>query len=404
MFLLTFHSLLVFGLTMALVALILWRTLSRSDDPTGLVTRWLLSLGVAGVAGWLVTRAFHYGGLAAAEGGMVAGFATAMVVAGLAAGVGIFLGALWAPHVANFVAGLLTNSLDGGAADEEPPPLYAIARARRKQGRREEALAEVRAQLSRHPQDCEGLLLLAEMQAEDCGDLEAAEDAVETLLAVPDLLPGSAALALNRLADWKLKRGRDEAGAREALERVVRDYPGTEQSHYARQRLAHLEGAAQQLEAQAQRAPIHLERHEEYVGLREDFQGLKAPETDPTQTATQLVQHLARYPDDCEARERLARCYLEEFHRSDLAVGEIEQLLADAGQPARQRAHWYHLLADVHVKGTGDERGARRALESIIEQYPKQAAAENARQRLARLGLELRARREGTVVRFGARA
>jgi len=53
------------------------------------------------------------------------------------------------------------------------------------------------------------------------------------------------------------------------------------------------------------------------------------------------------------------------------------------------------------MKFAGDYEAARAALERIIELYPKFAPAENARQRIAHLRLELKGRENKEAVKLG---
>src|SRR5687768_5676627 len=75
--------------------------------------------------------------------------------------------------------------------------------------------------------------------------------------------------------------------------------------------------------------------------------------------------------------------------------------IAQLGQPMKNVAHCLNLLADVHMKYAADYDSARVALERIIELYPKFAAAENARQRIAHLRLELKAHENKEAVKLG---
>ena len=83
----------------------------------------------------------------------------------------------------------LTSAIDGGDEEPEPRPFYSIARAQRKKGRLREALAEVRKQLDKFPDDYEGTILLAELLAEDLNDLPGAELTIHRLCSQADLPP-----------------------------------------------------------------------------------------------------------------------------------------------------------------------------------------------------------------------
>ena len=115
-------------------------------------------------------------------------------------------------------------------------------------------------------------------------------------------------------------------------------------------------------------------------------------ETPPEEETGQLVGHLRQYPNDMEARERLATLYAEHYQRIELARAELEQLLAMKGAPPRKRAAWLNRLADFEITLAENEAGARAALQRIIDANPKSAAAEQARVRMNVLGREMKAR------------
>jgi hypothetical protein len=93
--------------------------------------------------------------------------------------------------------------------------------------------------------------------------------------------------------------------------------------------------------------------------------------------------------------------YVEHYGRLDLAADQLEQIIAQAGQPMKNIAHCLNLLADIHVKFAADYEAAKAAPERIVELYPRFAVAENARQRIAHLRLELKAHDKKEAVRLG---
>ena len=86
----------------------------------------------------------------------------------------------------------------------------------------------------------------------------------------------------------------------------------------------------------------------------------------------------------------------------DLAADQVEQLLSQPNVPAKHVVHWLNLLADLQIKHAGNVAEARQALQRIVDLFPQSAAAENARNRVAHLQLELRARKESQVVKLGS--
>ncbi len=78
---------------------------------------------------------------------------------------------IWVPAFTGSVGRLFGGFYDGGSAEVDPKPFYSIFHAKRAKGKYQDALAEVRRQLDRFPTDFEGMVLLAELQAENLNDL-----------------------------------------------------------------------------------------------------------------------------------------------------------------------------------------------------------------------------------------
>ena len=60
------------------------------------------------------------------------------------------------------------------------------------------------------------------------------------------------------------------------------------------------------------------------------------------------------------------------------------------------------MLADLRVRHGSDLAAAREVLQRIIDLFPRSAAAENAKNRMAHLRLELRGKKESPVVKLGS--
>jgi outer membrane protein assembly factor BamD (BamD/ComL family) len=262
-------------------------------------------------------------------------------------------------------------------------------------------VAELEKQLEVFPTHFRGLMMLAEIQADNLHDLPAAAETVERIVNQPEHPPKNVAYALTRLADWQLKYLKDPAAARETFQRIVEKFPDSPEAHHAHQRLAHL-ATAEFLAGSAERKPLKLTRHEEHLGLRPDFEGLKLPTPDPAARASELVQQLERFPLDNQAREDLALVYAQDFGRLDLATEQLEQLIAQPHAPEPQIARWLNLLADLQAREGGDLALARQSLQRIVERFPGTGAAETAQRRMATVGLELRAKKESQVVALGS--
>jgi tetratricopeptide (TPR) repeat protein len=374
---------------------VMYRFLKKSDDPGRLIMKWILTALVAGGTFWFLRSMAGVG----TQGGTAGGFGVAFLMAGATAACGIILGLIWATSLGELIAKPITNLFDGGQQEMEPEPLYSVAEARRKQGKYAEAIAEIRIQLARFPGDARGTLMLAEIMAEDLNDLPGAETVIEHLVNQPNREPLAGAVALNRLADWQLKYNQDPDTARSTLERIVRQWPDSEPAYLATQRIAHL-APREMLAEEIEPHRLKLGTYESNLGLRNTPVAPKKVE-DPAEVASGYVKHLEEFPLDSEAREKLATLYAEHYGRLDLASDQLEQLISTAHAPNRMVVHWLNLLADLHIRVGGDIDAARRALERVVELYPRSAPADSARTRIAHLPLELRSKQKSQVVKLG---
>jgi tetratricopeptide (TPR) repeat protein len=378
----------------AVAGWVLYRWLKKTEDPPRLIAKWAISALIIGITWWMAGRS-----VARSGGGL--DYGTAFVVAISCAVCGIVLALTWGGDIATHLGKPITGLFDGGDLEVVPQPFYSIAEARRKQGKYREAIGEICKQLERFPGDFTGLLMLAEIQADELKDLPAAQATIDRLLAESQPSAINQALALNRLADWQLKWGHDSEAARAALERVRELFPDTEQAYMAGQRLAHL-ASQQTLDEQSHPHAIPLRPFQQNVGLLLETPPVAPPPEDPAVAAARLVRHLEQFPQDSESREKLAIIYASHYRRMDLAADQVEQLVSQPNAPAKHVVHWLNLLADLHVQHAGDLAGARAALQRILDGYPDLAAAENARQRMVRLPLEMRAKKDDRVVKLGS--
>jgi hypothetical protein len=243
-------------------------------------------------------------------------------------------------------------------------------------------------------------MLLAEIQADDLHDLDAARTTIERLIALPTQTPHNVALALTRLADWHLRYAKDTHSARTCFERIVELFPDTAEAHAAHQRVARL-AVAEASGMGTEPVPLALPKGDPTLGLRTEGGWRPAP-PDYEARAAALVAQLERFPMDNLAREELALLYTSELDRPDLAAEQFMQLIAQPFAPEKQIVHWLNLLADVQVRSEATLDAARQTVQQIIQLYPNSAAAENARRRLSVLGLEGRAKKESQVVKLGS--
>jgi len=94
--------------------------------------------------------------------------------------------------------------------------------------------------------------------------------------------------------------------------------------------------------------------------------------------------------------------YADHYQRLDLAVGELEQLVQAPNQPAKQVERWLNLIADIQIKHAADYEAARETLQRILDLFPGLPPAENARQRLGRLKLELKGKEKSQAIKLGS--
>ncbi len=360
------------------------------EDPARLIFKWILSAVVIGLLLWKVAP-FVAGG----------GEAGAFIGIPLAAGCALILAILWGANIGGAFAGIFTGMLDGGDEPPEPKPAYSVARARRNQGRFLEAVVAVREQLARFPNDLEGVLLLAALQAENLNDLSEAELTLSRFCERPESPPQQVAAALYQLADWHLKLAKDPDAARRTLERVVARFPDTERAKQAAQRIAHLASREFLLEAQ-DRAAVAVTPGVQNLGLLRDQDHLKPVQADPAELAAGYVRQLEQHPHDTEAREKLAVLYAEHYQRLDLATDQLEQLVRAHPDSPKAVARWLNLLADLQIQRGADDEVVRRSLQTIIDRFPELAVAEHARRRLDHLRLEFKGKEKSQAVPLGS--
>lgn len=368
------------------VVLSIW----KSEEPKSMVVKWIFTAGVLYL-------------LFGKVGGIVGqgGYSGAFVGIPLTAACGIVLAIIWRHSIAALIANPFGSLYDGGTQPPDPRPAYSVARARQKSGLYLEALAEAQKQLERFPTDVEGQMLVAQIQAEDLKDLPAAELTIEQFCAQPGHAPKNIAFALYSMADWHLAIGHDPDSARQWLQKILVLLPDTEMAMGAAQRIAHMTPKEMLLDAEEQRK-FTVKEGEPKIGLHTPREPLLPEETPPQMIAGELVKHLETYPLDTDAREKLASIYADYYHRADLAADQLEQMINDERQPAKSVVRWLNMLADIQVRTGATHEEVVATLQRIIGRDPGLAAAELARQRMARLKLEFKAQQKSQAVKLGS--
>lgn len=365
----------------ALALLFIIRSVRKATEPSLILRKWIVTVPLIIVC-LVAVPIFSVFGL--------------LLIVGCAA----ILSWMWTPHIGAAFAKPLTSLFDGGDLPPEPRPFYSIALAKQKKGLYLEAVAEVRKQLTRFPTDFEGHMLLAQIQAEHLNDLPGAELTIHRLCAQPGHAPANIAYALYTLADWHLKQGMDPDSARQSLEKVIELLPDTEFALTAAQRIAHL-SSPEMLASAAEPRAYAVPRAIKNLGLLRGTPAFQ-PETDPSRAAAMLVAHLEQHPLDAEAREELAKIYVDTYGRLDLAADQLEQLIQHPNQPDKLLVRWLNLLADLQIRAGADYEAVRHTLERIIELGPNLAPADNARKRIDLLRLELKAKTKSQAVKLGS--
>lgn len=373
----------------ALVAWLLWRALRRSVDPARLLFRWIATLVTLGVFGYAIHGLAGDGTAAGQIAGVLAG-----------AVLGLVLAILWLPAIIGKVSESIGSLFTGGSEPPVPTPAYSVAQARRKQSQFKDAIYAIQAELQRFPTDVTGQMMLAEIQAEDLRDLEAASATVDRFL-TQDHAPRNIAFALNSLADWQLKIARDPGAAQAALQRIVDRLPDTEEARNAAQRLAHL-ATPEELRRRDAGGPIQLTAGVRDLGLLGPGAVTGPAEEDPEAALARLTGHLAEHPLDADAREKLALLQAGPLGMPDAAIDQFRLLAEHPNQTPREAAKWLHRIADLQVLQGASYESVCATLQEIIDRFPGLAPAEMARQRLEKVRLELKGKEKSQVVKLGS--
>lgn len=365
------------------------RAFKRSYEPLGLAIRWLCTAALLWYELTVAVPAFARGGFDA-----IFGLILTLVF-------GIIINILWRHSIIEMIAKPLTSIFDGGDEPVEAKPQYSAVMAKRNRGQPLEAVVAVREQLAKFPNDFEGILLLANIQAEDMNDLPGAEITLNKFCDSPKAPDRQVVAALTQLADWHLKKAVDVDGARSALQRLVERFPGTEISLRAEQRLAHLGQTEKIILGQHDRQATVLPEGVNNIGLLDSTEFLKPKEVEPGKLAEVYVKHLQQHPHDSEVRGKLAAIYAQDFKRLDLATMELAQLINEPRHSPKQIAGWLNQLANYQIELGADIATVQATLEKIVENFPGAPVADLALRRLARLNSEFKGKEKTPGVKLG---
>ena len=339
-----------------------WRLQKDESGPWGFVIKGLASL----IIGYCFIR---YGVGMFREGGLIA-----VVGLGASMACALALGVIWRDDLLGAIAYPFASFYE----DETPleaKPYYDQAEAKRMAGDFPAAVAAVRAELEKFPDDFDGRMRLATLLAEHSEDLAGALAVIEDTLLLESLAPGQIAYALNTAADWHLKFARDTEAARLAVERIITMVAGTNAALHAQQRLANF-ATPEMIAHEDNHEPIAIPEYQRKIGVRRKFVAAEKPDINAEER--RLRDRLAKNANDWSAREELARLYVEEFEFYERGLQELEILITRPGQPQREVVRWLHQRANWQVKLFNDVEGGRATLKRIQALYPKSAAAERA--------------------------
>lgn len=273
------------------------------------------------------------------------------------------------------------------------PPSYARAVARIKFGKYHDAEREVLQELEKSQDNVEGWMMLADLYANQFNDLPEADRTIRALCCQPNVVAVQISLALHRLADWHLNLADDPASARNALEEICQRLPGTHFARMARQRIDQLPATGEELREQRKTKTFKLPALSDEL---ENPAGAAPSERDPAQAKAQAdrcVERLKQNPNAVEAREQFATILAERLGEADLAIEQVELLLAMPDQPERKYAEWVAMVAAWQMKYRQDPGAARARLEQLVREFPQSPQAFAAQRRLNVMEMEERFRK-----------
>lgn len=278
-------------------------------------------------------------------------------------------------------------------------PMYSRAIARMKFGKYSEAEWEIIRQLERAENDFDGWLMLADLQANHFKDIAEAEQIILDICNQPKVTPSQISVALHKLADWQLAIANNPEAADHALQAISSLLPGTHLARMAKLRRAQLPRNAEELQEQRQPRPIRvpvvpslLTRHD--PPPPEEIAPPPNVATSALDLVNQLSETLTQNPDSISDREKLARLLAEPLGKADLAIEQIELLLAMGNQPDVKRVEWLTLIAGWQLQLQQDETAASATLTKIVQEFPNTPQAFTAQRRLSLMKAEAAARKD----------
>lgn len=261
-------------------------------------------------------------------------------------------------------------------------PSYSRAIAKMKFGKYADAEREVLSQLDQAEDDFQGWLMLASLYAEQFNDLPEAEQTILELCDQPNTNASQAAVALNRLADWHLRIGRNPVAARSALQIICSQFKNSHVARMAQIRIAQLPPSREALEAETRTGTVTLPALGDVLDQPARVDTPSLPRQKAMELANSLSNRLQRDPNDVASRERFARVLADHLDKAGEATKQLELLLELPDQAAEKRAAWLSLIAAYHLKHLSQPERARIFLERLVSEFPGTVQAMAARRRL----------------------
>lgn len=228
---------LLLGLGLAFGLWLFYCALKRSESPLKIIYKGLLTLTLVGGELYVIHRLND----SLQEGAISTNATWVLCLVASVAAAGVIMSIIWTPHIAGLLASPLTDIFDGGSQPPERRPAYSAAISKRRQDHPLEAIVAIREQLALFPNDFQGVMLLASIQAEDMNDLPSAEITLRRFGDTPGVPEEQAAKALRQLAEWHFEKGSDDDTVLEIMEDLITRFPDAKISRKVAERLGRTE-------------------------------------------------------------------------------------------------------------------------------------------------------------------
>lgn len=308
----------------------------------------------------------------------------------IAAIIGFCLAILWARPLIRVITSPLTNAFYP-STEIEDKPIYSSALRLKNQGLYLQALTEIDKELEKFPFDAQGHILKAQIWAKQRNEPQEAIAQLESFLESDPPPPQPAQiLVYNQLAEVSLDYLKQPELASRYFKEIVIRYPETEAAQNAEQRIAQI-FIPTATEARESKKSYQVEESNIDYGILYGREYIPDNMTNPVEDMPidDLEAHLHEHPKNFSARRELILRLAFEEDRATEAMTWIQQTLEIPYQSLKERAAWFHLLADIQIKKLRNSDAAANSLRRLIEEDKGSAVAEIARKRIATLKREV---------------